>query len=96
MPPTYPPEAAVEFQRRALGDVKELLRNLGYRIPRRMRQSTASQHPSKLRLDKPKLAPREIGEIAEDVFGEGAALDRGLRRHISNARYRLRKQQRPQ
>ena len=96
MPPTYPPEAAAELQRRAQGAARRLLRQLGYPTPRRMRKSAAAPPASKLRLDKPRLAPRESGEIAEDVFGEGAALDPRLCRRIRDARYRLRKQQRTQ
>ena len=96
MPPTYPPEAAAELQRRAQGAARRLLRQLGYPTPRRMRKSAAAPPASKLRLDKPRLAPRESGEIAEDVCGEGAALDPRLCRRIRDARYRLRKQQRTQ
>ena len=49
------------------------------------------QKAKRLRVDKEKLNRRETGDIAEDIYGEGAGFDKGLRRTVKDQRYKVRR-----
>ncbi|MGA2873680.1 MAG: hypothetical protein ABSF27_08925 [Candidatus Dormibacteria bacterium] len=90
-PPLFPPEAAAELHRQAQQTSHALLRRLGYATPKRIRASSIPHQVSKLRLGRPRLAPDEIGDITEDLYGEGAALDPQLRQRTKVRRHRARR-----
>jgi len=96
-PPLFPPEAASEFARIAQHACRDVLRLLGYPAPERLRRSNVSAATGgKLHLDRARLRSRESGDIAEDVYGEGAALDPQLRRRVVKQRSALRRRERGQ
>lgn len=90
-PPLYPPEAAADLHRQAQQEARELLRRLGYRVPKRQRSSALPAEASKLRIKKGKLARREAGDIALDVFGEKADGSRAVRNRVKDKRHKLKK-----
>lgn len=87
-PVMFPPELAAAVHRQAQQDGRELLRRLGYRIPERLRSAPSVLDASKLRLGD-ELQRREVGDIAEDMFGEGAATDPKLRSVVTSRRSRV-------
>ena len=94
-PPFYPPEAAAEFHRQSQQLSHELLRRLGYPVPERLRRSPGVGQSAKLRLEDARLTRGEVGDIADDLYGEDAygedgAIQAHLRRRVSSQRYRLR------
>ena len=90
-PPEYPSEAAAELARQLHQRGRALLRRLGYRVPQRMRRSIATPRVRKLRLGKARLDRHEVGDIAQDIYPEIAAVDPSLRRRVKSQRYRARK-----
>jgi len=90
-PPLYPPEAAAELHRQAQQAARELLRRLGYRVRQRLRTTKAVAEAKKLRIAKKSLGHREAGDIAEDIYGEGAGTNSKLRRRVKDIRNKLRK-----
>jgi hypothetical protein len=100
-PPMYPTEAAKAIQGEAQRAARELLSRLGYSVPKRLRKSATMMQVGKLRLGKPRLARRESGDIAEDIYGAEAyrqdrtgsldSVDPKARRRVVGARSRLRR-----
>lgn len=90
-PPLYPPEAAAELHRSAGQAGRELLRRLGYTAPKRLRSSKLLGRTEELRIRKNQLGRRESGDIAEDIYGEGAATDQALRKRVKDSRYKLKR-----
>ena len=90
-PPSYPPEAAADLQRRSQGNIRKLLRASGYNIPERMRSSGLPAEARKLRMGRSRLERRETSEIAEDIYGEGYAKVPEKAKQIRDRRYKLKK-----
>ena len=93
-PPLYPPEAAAGLHRVAQRTARDILGRLGCPVRQRLRASRSRMYRSKLRLDKDRLDRRETGDIAEDIFGPGAASDPKLRKWVRDSRHRVRSQER--
>jgi hypothetical protein len=64
----FPPEAAQELHKTASRAYREILRNLGYRVPQRLRSSPLVEDASKLRVGKRHLAKRELYCIVAEVL----------------------------
>jgi hypothetical protein len=89
--PLVPPDVAAELHRQIQQAGRELLRRLGYRVPKRFRRSQLMQKAKRLRVDKEKLNRRETGDIAEAIYGEGAGSDKRLKRTVKDQRYKARR-----
>ena len=91
-PVRYPPEGASQLQKEATRLGGELLRRLGYSVPRRLRASPLVQMAETLRADQSPLEPGQIYHIVDDLYGEGdLSRDRQRRNMVKSGRHRVRK-----
>jgi len=66
-PPIFPPEARQQIAKDTDDIKRELLKRLGYRVPKRLRTTTLISKASRLRLNKSRLAKRELYEIVAET-----------------------------
>ena len=70
-PPIFPPEARQQIAKDTDDIKRELLKRLGYRVPKRLRTTTLISKASSLRLNKSRLAKRELYEIVAETSRYG-------------------------
>jgi len=91
-PVGYPPEAAAQLQREASQLAKELLRQMGYNIPKRLRPSQLIFMMEDLRIAKRRLPRGGSYDIVDSMYRDGDLQEDGKRRKlVSSRRYKLRK-----
>ena len=73
-PPLYPIEVGRELQAEALRLGRELLRQLGYQVPQRMRSSSWVTKAKELRVGK-KLPPRGVEETVAELYPQDQEAD---------------------
>lgn len=66
-PPIFPPEARQQIVKDTDDIKRELLKRLGYRVPKRLRTTNLISKASSLRLNKSRLAKRELYEIVAET-----------------------------
>ena len=91
-PVGYPPEAAAQFQREASQIVKQLARQMGYHIPKRLRSSKLISMTEDLKIKKQRLPRGGSYDIIDTIFRDGDLQDDQKRRKlVSSRRYKVRK-----
>lgn len=91
-PLPYPPEAAVELHKEGDKKCRELLKQLGYSIPQRLRSSPLISRADKLRLSKDRLDNREAYDIMDETHPNGDwRKEKRRRKEIASSRYKLKK-----
>jgi hypothetical protein len=91
-PVGYPPEAARKLHKTASQLEKDILRALGYSIPKRLRTSSLVSKADMLKVAKNRLPKRGLYEIVADTFDEGSiSEDEQRHKTVKTQRHRLRK-----
>ena len=91
-PVGYPPEAARSLQKAAIELGKEILRALGYSVPKRLRTSRLVSKAEDLRIAEKQLPKRGLYEIVAQTSDEGSAWEDEQRcKTVKTQRHRLRK-----
>lgn len=90
-PVGYPPEAAAQLQREASQLVKELARQMGYNIPKRLRTSKLVSMTEDLKIRKRRFPRGGSYDIIDRSYPDDLAEDPKRRKLISSRRYKLRK-----
>ncbi len=70
-PVGYPPEAAAQLQREASQLAKELARQIGYRIPKRLRSSRLISMAEDLKITKRRLPRGGSYDIIDTIYHDG-------------------------
>lgn len=91
-PPDYPTEAARDIQKESQQRLQELLRRLGYRVPKRQRHSPLVSMAKKLRVSNKPLASGQAYEIMDDIYpGIDPNKEQNRRRLIASRRSKINK-----
>ena len=91
-PVGYPPEAGKKLQKAANELGKEILRALGYSVPKRLRTSRLMSKAEDLRIAEKRLPERGLYEIVAETFDEGSEWEDKQRcKTVKTQRHRLRK-----
>lgn len=86
-PGGYPPEARSELVRMTALLERELFKKLGYPARERLRASSAVKDARRLKVGR-RLVKSEIGDLSEDLYGQGAAKDHRARGRVRSRRQR--------
>ena len=89
-PVGYPPQAAKSLQKAANDLGKDILRALGYSIPKRLRTSKLVAMADKLRVAHT-LASGEAYDIVDEIYGEDLTDDQNKRKSVASKRHKGRK-----
>lgn len=91
LPPVFPSQAQKKIARDAFQLSRELLFRLGYQVPKRLRASSLLSNAPELRLNKSRLAPRELYEIVAETSDLGTIEeDEKRRKQVKSRRFDLR------
>jgi hypothetical protein len=91
-PVGYPPEAAAQLHREASQLAKEIARQMGYHIPKRLRSSRLVSMTEDLKIRKRRLPRGGSYDIIDTVYHDGDLQeDQKKRKLVSSRRYKLRK-----
>ena len=91
-PADYPTEAAQEIQKESQQRLKELLRRLGYRVPKRQRHSPLMSVAKKLKVSNKPLASGQVYEIMDDIYPDiDPNKEQHKRRLIASRRHKITK-----
>jgi hypothetical protein len=92
IPPNFPPEAASQLQKKGALLQQELLRRLGYAVPKRLRSSSLVSKAKQLKADKPRLTVKESLEVIDTTDpGHDISQDPVLLRRSKSRKYQVRR-----
>ena len=89
-PLEYPPEAAAQLHREASQLAKELARQMGYDIPKRLRASKLVPMAEDLRVTTKRLPRGGSYDIIDRTYADDLGKDQKRRKLISSRRHKLR------
>lgn len=90
-PIEYPPEAAAQLQREVSQLAKELARQMGYNIPKRLRTSKLVSMTEDLKIKKKRLSAGDSYNIIDRIYPDDLKEDQNRRKLISSQRQKLRR-----
>ncbi len=88
-PLEYPPEAAAQLHREASQLAKEVARQMGYNIPKRLRISKLVSMTEDLKIKKKRLSSGDSYNIIDSIYPDDLNEDQKRRKLVASQRHKL-------